>query len=127
MPRNVLLSADRYLVDKASPGTRVTVIGCYTIPFATKAKGKKQDAYRSPYLRVVGMHLEKEGSGRWRTRFTPEEEDEFIRMARKENIREIIANSISPAIFGHKDIKRMVACLLFGGTRKHLPDGMKLR
>ena len=39
----------------------------------------------------------------------------------------MIASSIAPAIFGHDDIKRVVACLLFGGTAKVLPDGMRLR
>lgn len=59
--------------------------------------------------------------------FSPQEEDEFVRLARRENIRDLIAASISPAILGHDDVKRMVACLLFGGTRKFLPDGMRLR
>ncbi len=133
MPRNVQLTVDRYLVDKASPGTRVTVIGVYMIPQGRKkpsggggGKGGGGDA-RTPYLRVVGMQMDREGAGRWRAQFTPEEEEQFMRLARRENIRDLIANSIAPAIHGHEDIKRMVACLLFGGTRKQLPDGMKLR
>ncbi len=28
---------------------------------------------------------------------------------------------------GHTDIKKAIACLLFGGSRKVLPDGMRLR
>jgi DNA replication licensing factor MCM5 len=36
-------------------------------------------------------------------------------------------NSIAPAIFGHDDVKLALACLLFGGSSKTLPDGMKLR
>jgi DNA replication licensing factor MCM5 len=28
---------------------------------------------------------------------------------------------------GHQDIKKAIACLLFGGSRKSLPDGMRLR
>jgi DNA replication licensing factor MCM5 len=31
MPRQVLLSVERYLVGKAVPGTRVTILGIYTI------------------------------------------------------------------------------------------------
>ena len=38
-----------------------------------------------------------------------------------------ITKSIAPSIFGHPDIKKMVAALLFGGIPKKLPDGMKLR
>lgn len=129
MPRYVLLSADRYLVDKAPPGTRVTVVGVFMIPSVSGKKSKRGKGAegQSPYLRVVGMELERDGSGRMRTEFTLDEEEQFSRLARKENIRDLIAASIAPAIFGHEDIKRMVACLLFGGTRKFLPDGMKLR
>ena len=29
-----------------------------------------------------------------------------------------IYQQIAPAIFGHADIKKAIACLLFGGTRK---------
>ena len=32
--------------------------------------------------------------------------------------------SIAPSIFGFEDIKKSVACLLFGGSRKRLPDGL---
>ena len=38
-----------------------------------------------------------------------------------------ISRSIASAIYGHEDIKKAVACLLFGGSPKKLPDGMKLR
>jgi len=35
--------------------------------------------------------------------------------------------SISPAIFGSHDVKHALACLLFSGSRKELPDGARLR
>ena len=38
-----------------------------------------------------------------------------------------LQDSLAPQIFGHADIKRSLVCLLFGGSRKLLPDGMKLR
>lgn len=43
------------------------------------------------------------------------------------DIYEKISSSIASAIYGHPDIKKAVACLLFGGSPKKLPDGMKLR
>jgi len=39
----------------------------------------------------------------------------------------LVLQSIAPAIYGHEDIKRSLACQLFGGCRKSLPDGMRLR
>ncbi len=34
------------------------------------------------------------------------------------NVSDRIYQQIAPAIFGHADIKKAIACLLFGGTRK---------
>lgn len=38
-----------------------------------------------------------------------------------------ISKSIASAIYGSDDIKKCIACLLFGGSPKKLPDGMRLR
>lgn len=48
-------------------------------------------------------------------------------MAQSPDIYKILTKSIAPAIYGHDDIKLALACLLFGGSTKYLPDGMKLR
>ena len=48
-------------------------------------------------------------------------------MSRQHDIYEKLSRSIASAIFGHDDIKKAIACLLFGGSPKKLPDGMKLR
>ena len=48
-------------------------------------------------------------------------------MSRDPNVYDKISRSIASAIYGHEDIKKAVACLLFGGSPKKLPDGMKLR
>ena len=33
--------------------------------------------------------------------------------------------SIAPAIYGHQDIKKALACALFAGSQKRLRDGMR--
>jgi len=33
---------------------------------------------------------------------------------------------IAPSIYGHSDVKKAIACLLFGGSKKRLPDGVRL-
>jgi DNA replication licensing factor MCM5 len=48
-------------------------------------------------------------------------------MSRDPNLYEAFANSIAPSIYGNQDIKKAIACLLMGGSRKLLPDGMRLR
>ena len=58
MPRNVLLIAERFLVDNASPGTRVAVMGVYST-FNSKGMGKSVGAtnVRQPYIRIVGLRV----------------------------------------------------------------------
>lgn len=55
---------------------------------------------------------------------TNEEEDLFRRLAADNNLYERVAKSIAPSIFGALDIKKAIACLLFGGSRKRMPDGL---
>merc|ERR1719210_1337117 len=123
---------DRSLVERSVPGNRVTILGIYSIK-ASAATNKKSDkgsaGVRAPYLRVIGIEVETEGAGRASRdlHFTNEEEEEFRRLASRPDIHEIIAKSIAPAIFGFEDIKKAVACLLFGGSRKILPDGLTRR
>merc|ERR550534_2228869 len=82
-----------------------------------------------PYLRVVGIQVETEGSGRTSSNvvFTGEEEERFRRMAAEPRIYDRITKSIAPSIYGSDDIKKSIACLLFGGSRKRLPDGLTRR
>merc|ERR1719400_3002162 len=84
---------------------------------------------RAPYLRVIGIEVDTDGAGRSSRdlHFTNEEEEEFRRLASKPDVHNIIARSIAPSIFGFEDIKKSVACLLFGGSRKVLPDGLTRR
>ena len=56
-----------------------------------------------------------------------EEEEEFKKMAKDPKIYEKIHKSIAPGIYGNEDIKKAIACMLFGGSRKKLPDSTVLR
>ena len=75
---------------------------------------------RKPYIRVLGIQLETGGGARTAIKapFTPSEEEEFRRLAATPDVYETIASSIAPSIFGSVDIKKAIACLLFGGSRK---------
>ncbi|OZJ05873.1 hypothetical protein BZG36_00928 [Bifiguratus adelaidae] len=131
LPRHMVLNADRWLCNKVVPGTRVEVMGIYSI-FQNKQGSSIATgavATKTPYIRVVGITTDiggGPGTGA-KTIFTDEEEEEFIQMSRQPNVYEQFAASIAPSIFGNEDIKKAIACLLFGGSRKILPDGMKLR
>jgi DNA replication licensing factor MCM5 len=126
MPRHILLSVDRYLCGRVIPGTRCVVTGVYSI-YQNKVKEASAVAIRNPYIRVVGIQTDLEHDGRRNTVFTPEEEEEFAAMARTPNLFEKFAGSIAPSIYGNLDIKKAIACLLVGGCKKVLPDGVRLR
>lgn len=54
-----------------------------------------------PYLRVMGLEIDTDGTGKGTRNFTAEEEEEFGQMARGENFYERFSNSIAPSIFGN--------------------------
>ena len=82
---------------------------------------------RTVYLRVVGLQKDS-GSGSLAT-FTPGEEEAFRLLSRRPDVYDILSRSIAPSISGSYtvDIKKALICMLFGGSRKRLPDGMRLR
>nr|CAB3263694.1 DNA replication licensing factor mcm5-A-like [Phallusia mammillata] len=136
MPRHLQLYIDRYLCDRVVPGNRVTIIGIYAIRRASKgvsarSKDKKSRVgvgIRAPYIRVLGVQVETGGPGRSTSfQFNSEDEEKIRRLAASPNIYNTIAKSIAPSIFGSLDIKKAIACLLFGGSRKRLPDGLTRR
>uniref|UniRef100_A0A915EI53 DNA replication licensing factor MCM5 n=1 Tax=Ditylenchus dipsaci TaxID=166011 RepID=A0A915EI53_9BILA len=133
MPRHLQLYVDRYLADSVSPGNRVVVTGIFSIKKVfNKQGGKEQNkamsGIRAPYLRVVGIQVQSSGVGRTdRMTFIPEEERRFRELAKNPKVYDIITKSIAPSIYGSEDIKRSIACLLFGGSRKRLPDGLTRR
>lgn len=130
MPRHISLSADRYLVGNVKPGTRITVVGIYEVFQAhgrQAEKGSSAATIRYPYLRVLGIQADNEASELLAGRFSPEDEEDIHELSRESDLYERISNSIAPAIYGSSDIKKAIACQLFGGARKFLPDGMRLR
>ncbi|KAI0274853.1 ATP dependent DNA helicase [Gloeopeniophorella convolvens] len=133
LPRHIILSTDRYNTGQVVPGSRVIVTGIYSTFNSSKNKSAGVSALRTPYLRVVHLELSSPSAGGasglnpFGVQFTPEEEEEFNEMARSEGFYERFAKSVAPSIFGSLDIKKAITCLLFGGSKKILPDGMRLR
>lgn len=131
MPRHILLQSDRYLTNQVVPGTRVTVNGIYSI-FESKGRAGGRNtgsvALRNPYLKVLGIQTDTETSmDDQGLVFSEEEEEEFLQLSRMPNLYEVFSNSIAPSIYGNQDIKKAITCLLMGGSKKILPDSMRLR
>ena len=123
LPRHVLIIADRQLCNRFTPGTRVSVVGIYS---TIKSKEKNASALLQPYLRAVSM-IEEAGDSHSRFNFTQDEIQAFENFAKLDQIHNLIFSQIAPNIFGADDIKKAVAALLFGGSRKSLPDGTSRR
>jgi DNA replication licensing factor MCM5 len=95
-------------------------------------KDKLNIGIRQPYIRVVGIQIDTDGSANTNTQPATnsnigsnnfltsrlEEEEEFKRLAKSPNVYDSIVKSIAPSIYGFHDIKKAIACLLFGGSRK---------
>ncbi|KAI2622110.1 MCM-domain-containing protein [Hypomontagnella submonticulosa] len=130
LPRHVLISADRYLTNRVVPGSRCTIMGIFSI---YQNKGSKNSstggavAIRTPYLRAVGIQTDVDATAKGHSVFSEEEEQEFMELSRRPDLYNIMADCIAPSIYGNRDIKKAILCLLLGGSKKILPDGMKLR
>uniref|UniRef100_A0A8C2ZZA1 DNA replication licensing factor MCM5 n=1 Tax=Cyclopterus lumpus TaxID=8103 RepID=A0A8C2ZZA1_CYCLU len=133
LPQHARKLHQGYLCDRVVPGNRVTIVGIYSIKKTApvKAKGREKSAgvgIRASYLRVVGIQVDTEGVGRGATgSVTPQEEEELRALAATPNVYAALARSVAPSIYGSDDLKRAIACLLFGGSRKRLPDGLTRR
>ena len=129
LPRHIKISADRYLTNRVVPGSRCTIMGVFSIYQNKESKGNGNNAVaiRTPYLRAVGIRTDVDHTTQGSAIFSEEEEQEFLEMSRRPDLYDIFARCIAPSIYGNADIKKAIACLLLGGSKKILPDGMKLR
>lgn len=116
------LFLDRSLCERVVPGNRVLIHGIFSIrkvgkPGRGDSREKAIVGVRAPYMRVVGITVDSEGTGaisRY-TSITTDEEETFRRLAARPDIYECLAKSLAPNIFGSADIKKAIVCLLFGG------------
>eukprot|EP00547_Thalassionema_nitzschioides_P002023 CAMPEP_0194206386 /NCGR_PEP_ID=MMETSP0156-20130528/5434_1 /TAXON_ID=33649 /ORGANISM="Thalassionema nitzschioides, Strain L26-B" /LENGTH=753 /DNA_ID=CAMNT_0038932905 /DNA_START=11 /DNA_END=2269 /DNA_ORIENTATION=+ len=120
MPRSLLVAVERGLVDTAPPGTRVELMGIPTL-LTTSADKNVQ----SVYLQVVGVERPKAPT----VSLTPAEETAFAALAKHPKVYDILSRSMAPSLSGSYtvDIKKAILCLLLSGSRKKLPDGVRLR
>lgn len=129
MPQGIMMLVDRKLCDSVKPGMRVNVVAIVEVRNVER-KGKRGGGtgaltIRQPYLRVLGV--DKMDVSKKMGKVKPEEEERLRQLANDPDIFAKISESVAPAIWGHKEIKKAIACLMFGGSRKLLPDGTRLR
>jgi len=102
VPRHLLVAADRALVGRAVPGTRVIITGIMSIfNMNRRAVPGGAAALRQPYLRAVGMKIVETAGGRVKHSFPPEEVEEMRRISETPELYDKISKSIAPAIYGN--------------------------
>ena len=128
IPRTYKMCVERYLCDKLIPGNRVFITGVYAVRESSFVKSTgRLKKLKTPYIYVLG-YKDKSGCGRQSNLyFTPYEEERFKKLAKEPDIFGKISRSIGVNIYGNNDIKKAIACMLFGGSPKKLPDKTKLR
>lgn len=121
MPRFVDAILLDDLVDTALPGDRVVVTGILRVILEQKDK-------RPIFKKVLEVnHIEQLSKEIEELEITPEDEQKIRELARRKDIVDAIVDSIAPAIWGHRTVKKGIALALFGGVQRTLPDGTKLR
>ncbi|WP_461863948.1 LAGLIDADG family homing endonuclease [Thermococcus sp.] len=121
MPRFVDAILLDDMVDTALPGDRVLVTGILRVILEQKDK-------RPIFKKVLEVnHIEPLSKEIEELEITPEDEQRIRELAKRKDVIDVIVDSIAPAIWGYKDVKKGIALALFGGVQKVLPDGTKLR
>ncbi|AEH24276.1 MCM2/3/5 family DNA replication licensing factor [Pyrococcus yayanosii] len=109
------------LVDTALPGDRVLVTGILRV---VQEKGDKTPIFR----KIIEVnHIEPLSKEMEELEITPEEEQKIRELAKRKDIVDAIVDSIAPAIYGYREVKKGIALALFGGVPRTLPDGTRLR
>lgn len=110
MPRHISASVDRALANASIPGSRNLFVAIADM-YQTKKSIQKI------VLRVVGL-------------MSSQKEPENISTRPPTNAfktRQDIVNALAPEIYGMEDVKLAIACQLFSGVQKNLPDKTKRR
>uniref|UniRef100_A0A0G4HFX9 DNA replication licensing factor MCM5 n=1 Tax=Chromera velia CCMP2878 TaxID=1169474 RepID=A0A0G4HFX9_9ALVE len=131
MPRHVSVHVTRDLVDKVVPGARLNLVGIFSTVDKHMSRAEARDevvtaSVREAYIHLLGMSDAIDQPGR-QIALTDEDRENIRREAAAGGVREKLYKSIAPSIFGSEDIKRALACLLFSGSRKLLPDKTRIR
>ncbi len=124
LPQSLTIHVLDDLVDQARPGDRVGVVGILK-PRASRLLKRGQLATYTKFFQ--GISIDKEIAEYIDLDISEEEELKIIDLSKSPYIIEKIRDSLAPSIYGHDLVKEAIATLLFGGTLKETPDGIKLR
>lgn len=122
LPRSVDVICDDDLVDRCKPGDRVQIVGNFRC-LPGKQNGYTTGTFRTVLIANNISQLNKETE----MVLTREEITLCKKLAKNNNIFELLSKSLAPSIHGHEYVKKAILCLLLGGSEKNLPNGTRLR
>ena len=122
LPRSVEVVLEGDLVDKVKPGDRIQVNGIFkTIStMSTNSSGSVKTV-------LIGTNIQELKNDIQMNEFTGEDLKNINELSKQKDAFDVLANSIAPGIYGHKDIKRALVLQLLGGNETNLEDGTHLR
>src|SRR6267378_2198613 len=124
LPRYLDIRLEDDLVDSARPGDRVSVTSI--------VRAEKQTVGERGRLRTFNIYLDANfvdvvGKETEVVEITPEDEKQILAASQDPWVQRKLVMSLAPSIYGYEDVKEGILYLLFGGTAKHLPDGVNIR
>uniref|UniRef100_A0AAG5D2G4 DNA replication licensing factor MCM3 n=1 Tax=Anopheles atroparvus TaxID=41427 RepID=A0AAG5D2G4_ANOAO len=122
LPRSVDVVCDDDLVDRCKPGDRVQIVGNYRC-LPGKQGGYTTGTFRTVLIANNISQLSKENS----LNVTREEINMCKKLAKNNDIFDLLSKSLAPSIHGHEYVKKAILCLLLGGIEKNLANGTRLR
>ncbi|XP_055640622.1 DNA replication licensing factor Mcm3 [Toxorhynchites rutilus septentrionalis] len=122
LPRSVDVICDDDLVDRCKPGDRVQIVGNYRC-LPGKQGGYTTGTFRTILIANNISQLNKEST----LSVTREEINLCKKLAKNNDIFDLLSKSLAPSIHGHEFVKKAILCLLLGGIEKNLPNGTRLR
>lgn len=121
--REIILLWD--LIDSAKPGEEIEVTGIYRNNFDASLNVK--NGFPVFATIIEANHINKKFDQFAAFRLTEDDEKVIRQLSKTENIDKRIIASIAPSIYGHEDIKKAIACSLFGGVPKDINGKHSIR
>ncbi|KAK9153284.1 hypothetical protein Sjap_000764 [Stephania japonica] len=123
LPRTIDVIVEDDLVDACKPGDRVAIVGMYkAVP--GKSKGSVNGVFRTVLIANNVTLLNKEANA---PIYTTDDLKNIRKIAERDDVFDLLGNSLAPSIYGHSWIKKAVILLMLGGIEKNLKNGTHLR
>lgn len=122
-PQRISIVLEDDITGYIFPGDRITIDGI----LMSEQKRSGNLLLTEFVTHLYALSFSKETKEIETLNITPEEEAQIIDLSKSDKILEKFTKSIAPSIYGHEDIKRTLALQMFGGIRKIMKDGTKIR